>query len=78
MYFTLFFFPSQGGAQIRPGGAAGSSPRSRKAPPPGRGRGGEEAMKHTILYAYFALMLAVGLPFLANLGGDGAAAGVIL
>ena len=32
-------------------------------------------MKHTILYAYFALMLAVGLPFLANLGGDGAAGG---
>ena len=25
-------------------------------------------MKQTILYAYLALMLAVGLPFLANLG----------
>ncbi len=26
-------------------------------------------MKQTILYAYFALLIAVGLPFLANLGG---------
>lgn len=33
-------------------------------------------MKRTILYAYFALMLAVGLPFLANLGeNDETAAG---
>ena len=29
-------------------------------------------MKRTILYAYIALMVAVGLPFLADLGGQGA------
>ena len=27
-------------------------------------------MKHSILYAYLALLIAVGLPFLANLGGE--------
>ena len=32
-------------------------------------------MKQTILYAYLALLVAVGLPFLANLGGGDAAAG---
>ena len=32
-------------------------------------------MKRTILYAYIALMVAVGLPFLANLGEQDAREG---
>ena len=44
---------------------------SRHSPPRGRGvagQAGRQAMKRTILYAYIALLVAVGLPFLAHLG----------
>lgn len=41
------------------------------------GQAEDKAMKRTILYAYIALLIAVGLPFLANLGERDALAAAI-